>query len=92
MGDRPAGDTPAGSPIRALAAAAVSSEGYRPTFEWSSTDANIPMSLGIPALKIGPGGRGGRAHYLDELLDVEPTEAFRGIGSSLASIPSIASI
>jgi acetylornithine deacetylase/succinyl-diaminopimelate desuccinylase-like protein len=90
VGDRPAGETPAGNPIRALAAAAVSSEGYRPTFEWSSTDANIPMSLGIPALKIGAGGRGGRAHSLDEWLDVEPTEALRGMRSSLAAILAIA--
>ena len=90
VGDRPAGETPAGQPIRALAAAAVSAEGYRPSFEWSSTDANIPMSLGIPALKIGAGGRGGRAHSLDEWLDVEPTEALRGMRSSLAAILAIA--
>ncbi|MCA3280150.1 MAG: M20/M25/M40 family metallo-hydrolase [Roseomonas sp.] len=90
VGDRPAGETPAGSPIRALAAAAVSAEGYRPSFEWSSTDANIPMSLGIPALKIGAGGRGGRAHSLDEWLDVEPVEALRGMRSSLATILAIA--
>jgi acetylornithine deacetylase/succinyl-diaminopimelate desuccinylase-like protein len=90
VGDRPAGETPAGSPIRALAAAAVSAEGYRPSFEWSSTDANIPMSLGIPALKIGAGGRGGRAHSLDEWLDVEPIEALRGMRSSLATILAIA--
>jgi len=90
VGDRPAGETPAGSPIRALAAAAVSAEGYHPSFEWSSTDANIPMSLGIPALKIGAGGRGGRAHSLDEWLDVEPTEALRGMRSSLAAILAIA--
>jgi len=90
VGDRPAGETPAGSPIRALAAAAVTAEGYRPTFEWSSTDANIPMSLGIPALKIGAGGRGGRAHSLDEWLDVEPTEALRGMRASLAAILAIA--
>ncbi|MFM7305944.1 MAG: M20/M25/M40 family metallo-hydrolase, partial [Alphaproteobacteria bacterium] len=90
VGDRPAGETPAGQPIRAFAAAAVSAEGYRPSFEWSSTDANIPMSLGIPALKIGAGGRGGRAHSLDEWLDVEPTEALRGMRSSLATILAIA--
>jgi di/tripeptidase len=90
VGDRPAGETPAGQPIRALAAAAVSAEGYRPSFEWSSTDANIPMSLGIPALKIGAGGHGGRAHSLDEWLDVEPTEALRGMRSSLAAILAIA--
>jgi di/tripeptidase len=90
VGDRPAGETPAGSPIRDLAAAAVAAEGYRPTFEFSSTDANVPMSLGIPALKIGAGGRGGRAHALDEWLDVEPTEVLRGMRSSLATILALA--
>jgi di/tripeptidase len=48
------------------------------------------MSLGIPALKIGAGGRGGRAHALDEWLDVEPTEVLRGMRSSLATILALA--
>lgn len=90
LGDRPAGETPPGSPIRALAAAAVAAEGYEPRFTYSSTDANLPMSLGIPALKIGAGGRGGRAHSLDEWLDVEPTEVLRGMRSSLATILALA--
>lgn len=90
VGDRPAGETPKGAPIRDLAAAAVAAEGYDPTFEFSSTDANVPMSLGIPALKIGAGGRGGRAHSLDEWLDVEPAEVLRGMRSSLATILALA--
>lgn len=90
VGDRPAGETPAGSPIRDIAAAAVAAEGYRPSFEFSSTDANVPMSLGIPALKIGAGGRGGRAHSLDEWLDVEPQEVLRGMRTSLATILALA--
>jgi di/tripeptidase len=90
VGDRPAGETPKGAPIRDLAAAAVAAEGYRPTFEFSSTDANVPMSLGIPALKIGAGGRGGRAHSLDEWLDVEPAEVLRGMRTSLATILALA--
>ncbi|WP_137124510.1 M20/M25/M40 family metallo-hydrolase [Roseomonas sp. HF4] len=90
VGDRPAGETPKGAPIRDLAAAAVAAEGYRPSFEFSSTDANVPMSLGIPALKIGAGGRGGRAHSLDEWLDVEPLEVLRGMRSSLATILALA--
>lgn len=90
VGDRPAGETPKGAPIRDLAAAAVAAEGYRPSFEFSSTDANVPMSLGIPALKIGAGGRGGRAHSLDEWLDVEPVEVLRGMRTSLAAILALA--
>ncbi len=90
VGDRPAGETPAGTPIRAIAAAAVAAEGYKPHFEFSSTDANVPMSLGIPALTIGAGGRGGRAHSLDEWLDVEPTEVLRGMRTSLATILAVA--
>jgi len=78
VGDRPAGETPEGSPIRAIADAAVAAEGYAPRFEFSSTGANVPMSLGIPALKVGAGGCGGRVHSLEEWLDVEPRESLRG--------------
>lgn len=90
VGDRPAGETPAGTPIRDIAAAAVASEGYTPEFVFSSTDANVPMSLGIPALKVGAGGRGGRAHSLEEWLDVEPVESLRGMRSTLAAILALA--
>lgn len=90
VGDRPAGETPAGSPICAIAAAAVAAEGYSPRFEFSSTDANVPMSLGIPALKVGAGGRGGRAHSLDEWLDVAPEESLRGMRTTLATILALA--
>jgi di/tripeptidase len=90
VGDRPAGETPPGAPIRAIAAAAVAAEGYAPQFTFSSTDANVPMSLGIPALKVGAGGRGGRAHSLDEWLDVEPKECLRGMRGTLAAILALA--
>ncbi|BDG72359.1 M20/M25/M40 family metallo-hydrolase [Roseomonas fluvialis] len=90
VGDRPAGETPAGAPIRGLAAAAVAAEGYAPRFEFSSTDSNVPMSLGIPALTVGAGGTGGRAHSLEEWLDVEPTESLRGMRTTLATILAVA--
>jgi acetylornithine deacetylase/succinyl-diaminopimelate desuccinylase-like protein len=90
VGDRPAGETPPGAPIRGLAAAAVAAEGYAPRFEFSSTDSNVPMSLGIPALTVGAGGAGGRAHSLEEWLDVEPTESLRGMRTTLATILAIA--
>jgi acetylornithine deacetylase/succinyl-diaminopimelate desuccinylase-like protein len=90
VGDRPAGHTPNGTPIARLAAAAVAAEGFSPSFEWSSTDANIPMSLGIPALRIGSGGIGGRAHSLDEWIDVEPESSLRGMRASLSTILALA--
>jgi acetylornithine deacetylase/succinyl-diaminopimelate desuccinylase-like protein len=90
VGDRPAGHTPNGAPIARLAAAAVAAEGYSPSFEWSSTDANIPMSLGIPALRIGSGGKGGRAHSLEEWIDVEIESSLRGMRASLATILAVA--
>lgn len=90
VGDRPAGHTPQGAPIARLAAAAVAAEGYSPSFEWSSTDANIPMSLGIPALRIGSGGKGGRAHSLEEWIDVEIEGSLRGMRASLATILAVA--
>ncbi len=92
VGDRPAGHTPNGSPIARLAAACVAGEGYTPAFEWSSTDANIPMSLGIPALRVGSGGRGGRAHSLEEWIDVEIEESLRGMRATLATILALAEV
>src|SRR4051794_22731900 len=59
IGDRPAGHTAPDAAIVRLATAAVAAHGFTPRHEYSSTDANIPMSLGIPAIKIGSGGRGG---------------------------------
>ena len=90
VGDRPAGHTPNGAPIARLASAAVAAEGYAPSFEWSSTDANIPMSLGIPALRIGSGGTGGRAHSLEEWIDVETEASLRGMRASLTTILAVA--
>ena len=90
VGDRPAGHTPNGAPVARLASAAVAAEGYAPSFEWSSTDANIPMSLGIPALRIGSGGTGGRAHSLEEWIDVETEASLRGMRASLTTILAVA--
>jgi acetylornithine deacetylase/succinyl-diaminopimelate desuccinylase-like protein len=90
IGDRPAGATAEDDPVALAAWASVAAEGYAPRFEAASTDANIPMSLGIPALKIGAGGRSGRAHSLDEWIDLEPEETLRGLRTALATILAIA--
>jgi tripeptide aminopeptidase len=86
VGDRPAGQTESGAVLSQLASAALRAHGFDPRFEASSTDANLPMSLGIPAIKIGSGGTGGRAHSLDEWIDVEPENSLRGVRAGLATL------
>jgi tripeptide aminopeptidase len=90
IGDRPAGNTPMDSAIVRLSQAAMAAHGYRPSPEAASTDANIPMSLGIPAVQIGSGGRGGREHSLEEWIDVEPKESVRGMSAGLAAVIAVA--
>ena len=69
VGDRPAGSTPAGSSIVRAAEAVHRALGLEFVLSESSTDANIPMSLRIPAITIGGGGRGADAHALTESFD-----------------------
>jgi len=90
IGDRPAGATPSDADIVRYAAAAIAAQGIAVEEEVSSTDANIPMSLGIPAIKIGSGGRGGRAHSLEEWIDVDKPESLRGMTAGLATILAVA--
>ncbi|MBS0334684.1 MAG: M20/M25/M40 family metallo-hydrolase, partial [Proteobacteria bacterium] len=65
IGDRPTGSTNPDSPIVRTVVAAAKAAGYTPQLGASSTDSNIPISMGIPAVTIGSGGDGGRAHSLD---------------------------
>lgn len=90
VGDRPAGSTPLHADIVQFATAAYQAHGFTPVHGASSTDANIPMSLGIPAIKIGSGGTGGRAHSLAEWIDVEKTSSLAGMSASLAAILAVA--
>ena len=90
IGDRPAGFTSESHELVRFAQAAVEAHGFPTRFEYSSTDANIPMSMGIPAIKIGSGGYGGRAHSLEEWIDVEPDASVRGMAAGLATILALA--
>jgi tripeptide aminopeptidase len=77
VGDRPAGSTAADAPIVQTCIAATTALGFpAPTPGEGSTDANIPISLKIPAITIGGGGRGTGAHALDEAFDT--TDAWQG--------------
>jgi acetylornithine deacetylase/succinyl-diaminopimelate desuccinylase-like protein len=90
IGDRPAGMTNPDAELVRIATDAIAAHGFLPQHVFSSTDANIAMSLGIPAVKIGSGGRGGRAHSLGEWIDVEPATSVRGMAAGLTTILAIA--
>lgn len=92
IGDRPAGRTPSDSRLVRTTRSALSLLGFDPSEESSSTDANLPMSLGIPAVTIGAGGRGGRAHAPDEWIDVEPEEMVRGMSVGLLTLLAMAGL
>jgi acetylornithine deacetylase/succinyl-diaminopimelate desuccinylase-like protein len=66
IGDRPAAQLPADSPLLEALRAVDRHLGLRSEQRLGSTDANIPLSLGVPALSIGAGGDGGGAHTLAE--------------------------
>jgi tripeptide aminopeptidase len=76
VGDRPAGSTPSDAPIVQTAIAVGQILGLRPVLAEGSTDANLPMSLHIPAITIGGGGRGLDAHALTEAFDT--TDSWKG--------------
>lgn len=66
IGDRPSGETPRDAPLVRAAMEVTSVLGERPELVASSTDANLPISLGIPAIAIGVGGDSGGIHTLEE--------------------------
>ena len=70
IGERPAGTTPQTSDIVVLTAAAISALGMKPEHQDSSTDSNVPMSLGIPAITIPRAATGERGHSVSEWIDV----------------------
>jgi acetylornithine deacetylase/succinyl-diaminopimelate desuccinylase-like protein len=69
IGERPTGETPADSPLVELAIEATRTLGYEARLDQSSTDSNLPISLGIPAITLGAGGTSGFSHTLDEWYD-----------------------
>ncbi len=77
VGVRPAGSQPASAPIVQTGLAAAKALGFEPRVGASSTDANVPISLGIPGVTIDGGGQGHGAHSLDETFDTK--DAWKGV-------------
>jgi len=90
IGERPCGETRMDAPIARTTAAVVRAFGLEPVFGFSSTDSNIPMSMGVPALTIGRGGPGGRSHSPDEWIDVAPEGVGKSVEVALAIVLAIA--
>jgi len=76
IGIRPAGAQPESAPIVQTALNAAKALGIESDTGASSTDSNIPISMGIPAITIDGGGRGTRSHALDEAFD--PVNSWQG--------------
>lgn len=66
VGDRPSGLTPRSHPLVQTAVAATRAMGHEHQLACASTDANVPISLGVPAVALGAGGRSGDAHLPTE--------------------------
>lgn len=66
IGNRPSGELPSTLPLIQRTLAATTYFGTQPYLTRGSTNSNIPISKGIPSVTIGRGGKGGKAHSLDE--------------------------
>jgi acetylornithine deacetylase/succinyl-diaminopimelate desuccinylase-like protein len=76
VGERPAGSIAANSPIVQTAMSAGRVLGLSVPLGEGSTDANVPLSLGVPAITIGGGGNGADAHAPEESFDA--TDSWKG--------------
>jgi acetylornithine deacetylase/succinyl-diaminopimelate desuccinylase-like protein len=89
IGERPSGETPANSPLVKLAIESTKLLGVEPRLDQSSTDSNLPISLGIPAITLGAGGTSGSSHTLAEWYD--PRDRDKGLQRGLLLILALAS-
>jgi acetylornithine deacetylase/succinyl-diaminopimelate desuccinylase-like protein len=88
MGLRPSGSVAEDSPVVRAALAATRLLGVQPELAASSTDANVPISLGIPAVTLGAGGESGGIHTLDEWY--ADRDAARGLERALLTVLALA--
>ena len=90
LGSRPGGELAPDSPLLAALRAADEFVGNQSRMERSSTDANIPLSMGIEAISIGAGGNGGGSHSLQEWYDSAGREI--GLKRALLTILGISGV
>ena len=90
IGDRPCGEVAKEHPLVCAAASATWAIGRTPELVTASTDANVPISLGIPAIAIGAGGRGGGVHTPGEWYD--NTDGSLGVARALTVLVAAAGL
>ncbi len=90
LGNRPTGTQDSSLALIQRATAAVDFMGYKPRFIPLSTNANIPISKGIPAIAIWTGGKNSGAHSLDEWWMND--KGYLGIQSTLLLLMSEAGL
>src|SRR5205809_8056395 len=90
VGDRPSGVTPRTHPLVQAAVAANRVLGRDAELASASTDANVPIALGIPAIALGAGGKAGDAHLATEWY--ENTEGALGIVRALLVTAAMAGV
>lgn len=91
IGDRPGGMTPNNSVIVQTSLAAMNAMDQKEIIlKGESTDAGVPISLGIPAITLPPGGKHSGFHALDESFD--PTDAYKGAQIGLTTVLSLAGV
>ena len=90
IGDRPGGATAPDAALVRVASEATRLVGRAPELATASTDANVPISLGIPAVAIGGGGRGGEAHTTTEWF--ENIEGHVGVARALTIVCTMAEL
>lgn len=90
LGSRPGGELRADSPLFAALRAADEFVGNPSRTERASTDANVPLSMGIDAIAIGAGGNGGGAHSLQEWYD--PSGREMGLQRALLTLLGVSGV
>ena len=88
VGDRPAGRLAPDAPILAAVVSVTRALGLAAALSEGSTDANLPMSLNMPAVTIDAGGTGSGAHSLDETFDT--TDAWQGTQRAILAALALA--
>lgn len=91
VGDRPAGVQPIDAPVIQAAMLAVQHIGLKPVLDQpASTDSNVAISLGIPAMTLGRGGLNGDSHSINEWWD--PKDAYLGPQKNLLTALALVGI
>jgi tripeptide aminopeptidase len=90
IGERPLGTTLAHSRLVQSAVEMTRAMGTEPKLDIGSTDANLPMSLGVPAIALGAGGSCANIHTQEEWFD--PTDRHRGLQRLLGLVAVVAGL